>query len=86
MIRASDLIGCVVHTESGKKVGRVHDLRTQTTNGDYVLTSLVVGRGGILARFTGSGIGAPALDGDLVPWQAITHLAEGHITVRDDSR
>jgi sporulation protein YlmC with PRC-barrel domain len=84
MIRASDLLGCVVHTESGKKVGRVHDLRAKTTEGDCLLTGLVIARGGMLARFTGRGASAgSAHGGDVVPWQAITKLEEGHITIRD---
>lgn len=84
MIRASDLIGCVVHTESGKKIGRVHDLRAKTTDSDCLLTGLVIGRGGMLARLTGGGATAgPTHGGDVIPWQAITHLEDGHITVRD---
>jgi sporulation protein YlmC with PRC-barrel domain len=84
MIRASDLLGCVVHTESGKKVGRVHDLRAETTDGDCLLIGLVVGRGGMLARLTGAGAGAgPTRGGDVVPWHAITQLKEGQITIRD---
>ena len=66
MIRASDLLGCVVHTESGKKVGRVHDLRAKTTESDCLLIGLMVGRGGML-----------------VPWEAITHLEDGQIIIRD---
>jgi sporulation protein YlmC with PRC-barrel domain len=84
MIRASDLLGCVVHTESGKKIGRVHDLRATTTGADCLLTGLVIARGGMLARFTGRSAGAgSAHGGDVVPWQAITHLDDGHITIRD---
>jgi sporulation protein YlmC with PRC-barrel domain len=87
MIRASDLLGCVVHTESGKRVGRVHDLRAKTTEGDCLLIGLVVGRGGMFARLTGAGAGARATrGGDVVPWHAITRLEDGQITVRDSSR
>ena len=84
MIRASDLLGCVVHTESGKKIGRVHDLRAKTTESDCLLIGLVVGRGGMLARLVGGGADAgPTRDGDIVPWHAITHLKDGQITIRD---
>jgi sporulation protein YlmC with PRC-barrel domain len=84
MIRASDLIGSVVRTESGKTIGRVHDLRANTIHGDCLLTGLVVGRGGMLARFTGGGATAgPTHGGDIIPWQAITKLEDGHITIRD---
>jgi sporulation protein YlmC with PRC-barrel domain len=84
MIRASELLGCVVRTESGKKLGRVHDLRAKTTNGSCVLAALIVGRAGMFARFTGGGTrGKHTHGGNLVPWQSITHLADGQITVRD---
>jgi sporulation protein YlmC with PRC-barrel domain len=84
MIRASDLLGCVVHTESGKKVGRVHDLRAKTTESDCLLIGLIVGRGGMLARLVSGGGGpGPTHGDDVIPWQAITHLEDGQITVRD---
>jgi sporulation protein YlmC with PRC-barrel domain len=84
MIRASDLLGCVVHTESGKKIGRVHDLRAKTTDAECLLIGLVIGRGGMFARLTGAGAGAgPTRGGDIVPWHAITHLEDGNITIRD---
>jgi sporulation protein YlmC with PRC-barrel domain len=86
MIRASDLLGCVVHTESGKKVGRVHDLRAKTTQDDCLLVGLVVGRGGMLARLVGDGIGRRGCNsGNLIPWEMVTRLADGHIIVRDSS-
>jgi sporulation protein YlmC with PRC-barrel domain len=84
MIRASDLIGCVVRTESGTKIGRVHDLRAKTVDSDCLLTGLVVRRGGMLARFTGSGATSePLRGGDVVPWQSIIRLEDGRITVRN---
>jgi sporulation protein YlmC with PRC-barrel domain len=84
MIRASDLLGCVVHTESGKKVGRVHDLRAKTTDSDCLLIGLMVGRGGMLARLVSGGAGpGPTHGDDVIPWQAITRLEDGQITVRD---
>jgi sporulation protein YlmC with PRC-barrel domain len=84
MIRASDLLGCVVHTESGKKVGRVHDLRAKTTESDCLLIGLMVGRGGMLSRLAGGGAGAgPTRGDDVVPWEAITHLEDGQIIIRD---
>ena len=46
MIRASDLIGCELRTESGKRLGRVHDLRAQAAGDGWVLVGLVVGRAG----------------------------------------
>jgi sporulation protein YlmC with PRC-barrel domain len=82
MIRASDLIGCVVRTESGERLGRVHDLRARSIDGGWQLEGLIVGRGGMIARMTGSD-SDPLVAGDLVPWNVITRLDEGLISVRD---
>ena len=82
MIRASDLIGCVVRTESGVRLGRVHDLRVRAADGGWQLEGLIVGGGGMLARMVGSGPD-PLVRGDVIPWDAITALGEGVISVRD---
>jgi sporulation protein YlmC with PRC-barrel domain len=82
MIRASDLIGCVVRTESGERVGRVHDLRARAIDGGWQLDGLIVGRGGMLARMTGSGAD-PLVRGDVIPWSAITALGSGLVRIRD---
>lgn len=82
MIRASDLIGCVVRTESGERVGRVHDLRARAIDGGWQLDGLIIGRGGMLARMTGSGAD-PLVRGDVIPWSAITALGSGLVRIRD---
>jgi sporulation protein YlmC with PRC-barrel domain len=82
VIRASDLIGCVVQTESGKRLGRVHDLRARAIDGGWQLDGLIVGRAGMVARMTGSGPD-PLVRGELIPWNAITALADGLIKTRD---
>jgi sporulation protein YlmC with PRC-barrel domain len=82
MIRASDLIGCAVRTESGEDLGRVHDLRARSIEGGWQLEGLVVGRGGMIARMTGSSADA-LVRGDLVPWNQITRLEEGLVSVRN---
>jgi sporulation protein YlmC with PRC-barrel domain len=81
VIRASDLIGCVVRTESGERVGRVHDLRARAIDGGWQLDGLIVGRGGMLARMTGSGPD-PLVRGDVIPWNAITALGSGVVRIR----
>jgi sporulation protein YlmC with PRC-barrel domain len=86
VIRASDLTGCVVRTESGQKLGRVHDLRLQVGRDEtYRLTGVVIGRAGMLQRLGVPGATGPdpVVGGTLVPWEAITRLEEGAITVRD---
>jgi sporulation protein YlmC with PRC-barrel domain len=83
MIRASDLLGCSVRTESGARLGRVHDLRVERTGQDWRLAGLMIGRRGMFARLTG-GQGATTHAGDIVPWESITSLQEGIVTVRHD--
>ena len=82
MIRVSNLIGCVVQTESGTRIGRVHDLRASAIDSGWQLDGLIVGRGGMLARMTGSGP-EPLVRGDVIPWHSVTGIEEGRITVRD---
>jgi sporulation protein YlmC with PRC-barrel domain len=82
MIRASDLIGCVVRTDSGERIGRVHDLRASAIGEGWQLDGLIVGRYGMIARMTGSGPN-PTVRGDVIPWQAVTGIEDGLITVRD---
>jgi sporulation protein YlmC with PRC-barrel domain len=82
MIRASDLIGCAVRSESGEDLGHVHDLRARSVDGGWELEGLVVGRGGMIARMTGSSANA-LVHGDLIPWDQITRLEDGLASVRD---
>lgn len=83
MIRASDLTGCVVRTESGEKLGRVHDLRAHADpDGGWALMGLVVGSGGMRARF-GPGGDDPVRAGNVIPWEAVTSLGDGVVVVRD---
>jgi sporulation protein YlmC with PRC-barrel domain len=84
VIRASDLIGCVVQTESGERLGRVHDLRASAIGEAWQLDGLLVGRYGMIARMTGSGPD-PMVRGDVIPWEAVTALDDGLIRVRDSS-
>ena len=83
MIRASDLIGAVVRTEGGEKLGRVHDLRAHGDGDGWLLMGLVVGPRGLAARFAGGLDGAPIRAGRVVPWEAITQVEDGSITVLD---
>ena len=87
MIRASDLMGCDVRTESGEKLGRVHDLRAHSSSdGSWLLMGIVVGRGGLRERFGGgasSGSEPVRSGGNVIPWEAIVRLSDGLVTVRD---
>jgi sporulation protein YlmC with PRC-barrel domain len=81
VIRASDLLGCSVRTEAGAKLGRVHDLRVERAEEGWRLVGVLVGRRGMLARLTG-GRGQTTRAGEIVPWESITSLQDGVITVR----
>jgi sporulation protein YlmC with PRC-barrel domain len=84
MIRASDLIGAVVRTESGERLGRVHDLRgVSGDDGGWLLLGLVTGRRGMLARFEGAQGEEAVRGGNVIPWEAVTRLEEGVVVVRD---
>jgi sporulation protein YlmC with PRC-barrel domain len=84
VIRASDLVGCVVRTESGEKLGRVHDLRAlSASGGGWVLVGLVVGAGGLRARFGPGGDQAIHSGGNVIPWEAVVSHEEGLVVVRD---
>jgi sporulation protein YlmC with PRC-barrel domain len=85
MIRATDLMGCEVRTESGEKLGRVHDLRAHSAgdDGGWLLMGIVVGRGGLRERFEGGADEPVRSGGNVVPWEAITRLSDGVVTVRD---
>lgn len=85
MIRASELIGAVVRTESGERLGRVHDLRAHSTSdGGWILMGLVTGPRGMLARFEGAEEDEAIRAGNVIPWEAITRLEEGVVVVRDE--
>ena len=84
MIRASDLTGCEVRTESGERVGRVHDLRLQADgSGTWRLIGIVVGRRGMFERLgvTSAPRPDPVVYGELIPWRSISRVEEGRITI-----
>jgi sporulation protein YlmC with PRC-barrel domain len=85
MIRASDLIGCELRTESGERVGRVHDLRAERRNGEWHLTELVLGRRGLSARLVGTGPDR-LISGEVVDWDAVRSLQDGLVVVSDGTR
>jgi sporulation protein YlmC with PRC-barrel domain len=85
MIRASQLIGAVVRTESGERLGRVHDLRAHaSSDGGWLLMGLVTGPRGLVARFEGAKGDEAVRAGKVVPWEAIVRLDEGLVVVRDE--
>jgi sporulation protein YlmC with PRC-barrel domain len=85
MIRASDLIGAAVRSESGERLGRVHDLRAHSApGGGWLLMGIVTGPRGLLARFEGAEGEEAVRAGNVIPWEAITRLEDGLVVVRDE--
>ena len=84
MIRASDLLGCKVQTQSGESLGRVHDLRAHAVDEEWHLVGLVVGPGGLRARLGAGADGDSVRGGKVIPWEAVSKLEDGSITVRDE--
>jgi sporulation protein YlmC with PRC-barrel domain len=77
----SSLIGRMVETESGRRIGSCRDMRAISGRGTLKVTELVVGRRGRLEHF---GIGTPRAQApDAVPWEAVVRIEGKKIVVRD---
>jgi sporulation protein YlmC with PRC-barrel domain len=84
-VRFSDLHGVRVRTESGKDLGRVHDLRAELTPKTVKVTGLVVGKAGLLERL---GIGAPTSAArirtqDVIAWRDVVRADRRGVIVRE---
>jgi sporulation protein YlmC with PRC-barrel domain len=87
-MRVSDLLNVEVRTESGERLGRVHDLRAELTPQTLKVKGLVVGGLGLLERL---GVGAPKSGArirtrDVVPWSAVIRADRRGIVVRDGTK
>ena len=87
-MRVSALLGLPVTTESGERLGHVHDVRAELTPRTCKATGLVVGRIGLLERL---GIGAPGsrsrLRGkDVVTWSAVIRADAHGVVVREGTK
>jgi sporulation protein YlmC with PRC-barrel domain len=84
-LRLTDILGLEVRTESGDRLGRVHDVRGELTSRTLRVTGLVVGRLGLLERF---GFSAPKSSArirahDVVPWSAVVRADRRGVIVED---
>ena len=84
-MRLTELIGLSVHTESGERLGRVHDVRAELRPRSVPVVGLVVGGFGVLERL---GIGAPESatrirTRDMIPWSAVVRADRRGIVVKD---
>jgi sporulation protein YlmC with PRC-barrel domain len=87
-MRLSELLRRQVRTESGRKLGHVHDVRAQLRGDRLVITGVIVGQHAFLEHF---GIGLAKgrtgtklrTEADVVPWSAVVRLLPGAVIVRD---
>jgi sporulation protein YlmC with PRC-barrel domain len=87
-VRLSELLGVGVSTESGERLGHVHDVRADLTSRSVKVKGILVGRVGLLERL---GLGAPHSTfrrhgQDLVPWTAVIRADRRGVVVRDDAK
>ncbi len=86
----SDLLNRRVVTESGRRLGRVHDIRGELTAGRLRVTGLATGNLGILERYgigTGGsgGAGQAKVHGHaIIPWDDVVRIGR-HVVVRDQA-
>jgi sporulation protein YlmC with PRC-barrel domain len=69
-----------VETESGRSLGRCHDLRGELSGSKLRITGLCVGRRAWLAH-----LGVSSHDQHtVIPWDAVVRIEGGRIVVRDE--
>jgi sporulation protein YlmC with PRC-barrel domain len=87
-MRLSELLHRKVVTESGRRLGHVHDLRAERRGDRLVVTAVLVGRRAFFEHF-GLGVGAGRQGTKLrtaassVPWDAVVRFSSGTLVVRD---
>ena len=89
LMRLSELLNRKVVTESGKHLGRIHDVRGELVGGRLRVTGLAAGEIGILERF---GIGTHGSGGPgqakvhghaVIPWERVVRVG-AEVVVRDE--
>ena len=93
VMRVSELLGSIVNTESGQKLGHVYDVRVQrdprssseSAGQKWSVKGLVVGERGMLERFgiAGAKKQEPILQRDMIPWSSIVRVRAGEVIVQD---
>ena len=87
-MRLTELLHREVRTESGRKLGHVHDVRAERRGDRLLLTGVLVGRRALLEHF-GIGIAdgsrGPKLRtaANVVAWSSVVRVSEGAVVVRD---
>jgi sporulation protein YlmC with PRC-barrel domain len=86
-MRLSELLNRNVVSESGERLGRVHDVRGELVGGHLRVTGLIAGKLGILERYgVGHGSGGPGqakVHGHpVIPWDRVVRVGS-EVVVRD---
>jgi len=87
-MRLSELLHRKVVTESGRRLGHVHDLRAEQRGDRLVVTHVLIGRRAFLEQF---GLGRSAgrqgtklrRSARAVPWDSVVRFSFGALVVRD---
>jgi sporulation protein YlmC with PRC-barrel domain len=69
-----------VETESGRVLGRCHDLRGELTGSELRVTGLCIGPGGWLAHI---GVSSHVRH-TTIPWEAVVRIEGKRVVVNDD--
>jgi sporulation protein YlmC with PRC-barrel domain len=87
-MRLSELLGRQVVSESGERLGRVHDVRGELVDGRLRITGLAAGELGLLERY---GVGTHGSGGPgrvkvhghgVIPWERVIRVG-GTVVVSD---
>ena len=87
-MRLSELLNRKVVTESGERLGRVHDVRGELAGDRLRVTGLIAGKLGILERYgiATQGSGSPGqakVHGHpVISWERVVHIGS-EIVIRD---
>jgi sporulation protein YlmC with PRC-barrel domain len=77
----SSFLGRVVETQSGRRLGKVRDLRAVIGQKRPTVAAIVVGRGGFLEHL-GAGMAASHRP-NAVPWESVVRIEGKRIVVAD---
>ena len=87
-MRLSELLNREVVTESGLRLGRVHDIRAELAGGRLRITGLCAGRLGVLERYGvgthgSGGPSQPKVHGHpVIPWERVVRVGT-QVVIRD---
>ena len=82
-MRLSELLGLAVSTESGERLGVVHDVRAELRPRSLAVTGVVVGAAGVLERLGVGMLRRGGTDHGVVAWSDVVRADHRGVVVRD---